>query len=161
MADIVGHRKSGLIAIALLAANLAAAVVLVRSARAALGETADSVRVDRSALHGELAASSHRDFTIQRISTPAGIVVNEYVSGAGTVFAVSWRGPRPPDLSKLLGSYFAEYRDAAAKPNPQRRHLRIQTEHVVVESGGHMGDLWGRAYVPSLLPSGVSVEEIK
>ena len=49
--------------------------------------------------------------------------VNEYLSANGTVFAVSWRGPRPPDLSQLLGPYFAEYQTAAASPHAQRGHL--------------------------------------
>ena len=74
------------------------------------------------------------------------MTVKEYLSPNGTVFAVSWRGPRPPDLSQLLGSYFAEYQTAAAAPHAQRGHLLVQTENLVVETSGHMRDLRGRAY---------------
>ena len=66
-----------------------------------------------------------------------------------------------PDLSQLLGSYFAEYQTAAAAQRAQRQRLLLQTEHLVVETSGHMRDLRGRAYVPALLPPGVSADEIQ
>lgn len=113
------------------------------------------------ALHEQPPAPSSPAYTVEQISTPAGVTVNEYLSSNGTVFAVSWRGPRPPDLAQLLGSYFAEFQTAAASPHPQRRHLFIQTENLVVETGGHMRDLRGRAYLPTLLPPGVSADEIQ
>jgi hypothetical protein len=42
-----------------------------------------------------------------------------------------------------------------------RRSRSIRTDRVVVEHGGHMRSLTGRAYDPSLVPSGVSPEEIQ
>ena len=82
-----------------------------------------------------------------------------------TVFAVVWRGKRPPNLVSLLGSYFQEYQEAsaaAASNGPMRRGMtRIQASHVVVETGGHPGEVRGRAYIPSLLPSGVTKEMIQ
>lgn len=89
------------------------------------------------------------------------MTVNEYLSSSGTVFAISWRGPRPPDLSELLGSYFTEYQTAAASPHIQRHHLFVTTKDLVVEAGGHMRDLRGRAYVPALLPPGMSADQIQ
>ena len=108
-----------------------------------------------------MPASSNPAYTVEQISTPAGVTVNEYLSPNGTVFAVSWRGPRPPDLSQLLGSYFAEYQTAAASAHAQRRPSFIQSENLVVETGGHMRDLRGRAYVPALLPPGLSADDIQ
>ena len=142
---------------------------------ATLGESAQSIAADQQILGGQIQTlgqqqleeeerqrpSSPDSYTVEQISTPAGVTVNEYVSATGTVFAVSWRGPRPPDLSQVLGPYFTEYQTAAAAPHRQRRHLVLETQELVVETGGHMRDLRGRAYVPSLLPPNVSPEEIR
>jgi hypothetical protein len=149
------------------AALLAALAMLVstslwsRAAYGVLGAPADSVQGDQALLAGRLEASSQPNYAVAQISTSSGTVVKEYVSPAGTVFAISWRGPRPPDLSHLLGSYFAEYQAAAAQMHPQRRQLRVTTGTVVVEAAGHMRDLRGRAYVPSLIPAGVTTDDIQ
>jgi hypothetical protein len=142
---------------------------------ATLGESAQSIAADQRILGGQVQTlgqqqfeaeerqqpSSPDSYTVEQISTPAGVTVNEYVSASGTVFAVSWRGPRLPDLSQLLGPYFTEYQTAAAAPHRQTRHLVLKTQEMVVETGGHMRDLRGRAYIPSLLPPNVSPEEIR
>ena len=146
---------------AILAAGFILAVFSVKPARAVLGAGAESVGTDQSALGGERSEVTHSGFTVEAITTAAGITVNEYVSGAGSVFAVSWRGPRHPDLSLLLGPYFSEYQAAANQPATRRRGLRIQTGNVVVETGGHPGDLGGRAYLPEELPAGVGAEDIQ
>jgi len=146
---------------AILAAGLFLTALGARPAHAVLGAGAESVEADRSALGGERSEVAHAGYTVESITTAAGIAVNEYVSGSGTVFAVSWRGARHPDLSLLLGPYFSEYQTAASQPPARRRGLRIQTENVVVETGGHPGDLWGRAYLPGQLPSGVGAEDIQ
>jgi len=145
----------------LLAAGFILAAFGAKPARAVLGAGAESVEADQSAIGGERSEVTRSGFTLESITTAAGITVNEYVSSAGTVFAVSWRGPRHPDLSLLLGSYFAEYQAAANQPATRRRGLRIQTGNVVVNTGGHPGDLWGRAYLPAQLPSGVGAEDIQ
>jgi Protein of unknown function (DUF2844) len=169
-----------LLLIVKLVLTLSALIVFLapRSAIATLGEPVQSIAADQQALGGQLRmlnqpstgeqalhqqspASSNSAYTVEQISTPAGVTVNEYLSPSGTVFAVSWRGPRPPDLSQLLGSYFAEYQTAAAAPPAQHHRLLLQTEHLVVETSGHMRDLRGRAYVPALLPPGVNADEIQ
>ena len=130
---------------------------------AVLGESASSVETDRHALAGQLQMIPSQHYTIQEI-TSSDVVVREYLSG-DMVFAVAWRGRRPPDLTSLLGVYFQEYQEAsAAAPStgPGRRGgTRIQAPRVVVETGGHAGDVRGRAYLPSLLPPGVTTELIQ
>ena len=130
---------------------------------AVLGEPVSSVETDRLALAGQLSMIPAQLYTIQEITTSE-LVVREYVSG-DTVFAVAWRGRRPPNLVSLLGSYFQEYQEAAvaaAANGPRMRGMtRIQGSRVVVETGGHPGDIRGRAYIPSLLPSGVTKEMIQ
>ena len=150
-----------------LALELAVAVSLIMiidlpRAWAALGEAASSVETDRVALAGQLNMIQAQLYTIQEITTSE-LVVREYVFG-DTVFAVAWRGRRPPNLVSLLGAYFQEYQEAAAAAanGPRMRGMtRIQGARVVVEAGGHPGDIRGRAYVPSLLPSGVTKEMIQ
>jgi hypothetical protein len=153
------------------------------AAMATLGGSAQSIAADQQALGGQLrvpnqaqlstgaqelqeqtpasSATSNAAYTVEQISSPSGVTVNEYLSANGTVFAVSWRGPTPPDLSQLFGSYFAEYQTAAAQPHAQRGPLLVQTENLVVETSGHMRDLRGIAYLPALLPPGVSADEIQ
>ncbi len=132
------------------------------AAWAVLGQPVASVENDRQRMQGELRQIPDRGFTVQQITTPARIVVKEYVSPSGVVFGVSWRGPSPPDLSQLLGNYFPQFRQAASvRPRVRTRHLSVHTDQLVVETGGHMRDLRGRAYVPALVPPGVSQASIE
>ncbi|HYM89854.1 MAG TPA: DUF2844 domain-containing protein [Nitrospiraceae bacterium] len=130
---------------------------------AVLGDPATSVETDRLALAGQIQMIPAQRHTIQEITT-SDLVLREYVSG-NTVFAVTWRGRRPPNLPSLLGAYFQEYQEASADASstgPVRRGgTRIHAPHLVVETGGHAGDVRGRAYLPSLLPPGVTTEMIQ
>ena len=128
---------------------------------AVLGDPVSSVETDRVALAGQLSMIPAQLYAIQEITTSE-LVVREYVSN-DTIFAVAWRGKRPPNLVSFLGAYFQEYQEvaAAASNGPRMRGMtRIQGPRVVVETGGHPGDIRGRAYIPSLLPSGVTTEMI-
>jgi hypothetical protein len=132
-------------------------------ARATLGEPADTINADRTALKAvKRATTTHAGYTVEEVVADA-TTVREYVSPSGIVFGVAWNGYAYPDLTQLLGSYWGEYRDAR-KNAPRvhgRRSQRISTDDVVVETWGRMRDLQGRAYVPALIPSGVSIDEIK
>ena len=145
-----------------LAFSLIAIIDLPRT-WAVLGEAASSVETDRLALAGQSRMIPAPRYTVQEI-TASDLTVREYVSG-DTVFAVAWRGKRTPNLASLLGAYFQEYQEAsaaAASTGPlRRRGTRIQAPHVVVETGGHARDVRGRAYLPSLLPRGVTIEMIQ
>jgi hypothetical protein len=90
-------------------------------------------------------------------------VVREYVSTSGVVFGIAWNGLIHPNLTQLLGSYAGEYQEALLQTPRIKgsRHLQVKTSGVVVEKWGHMRNLQGRAYVPSLIPPGVRVDEIK
>ena len=125
---------------------------------ATLGENVDSVQAD--AVHLKTAATTRTTsrpalFTVQRLTLSNSTVVDEYVSASGLVFAVSWSGPRPPDLERLFGSYYAEYQAAATQPHLRRSQAQIDTGRMTYHAGGHMRSLWGSAQVPSLLPAGV------
>ena len=132
-------------------------------AQAALGEPADSVAADRQALNAAARSLTARgSFTVHELAT-GGATVREYVSADGLVFAVAWSGLSQPALEPLLGSYAAEYRAAAGATARERgrRTARVAGASVVVERWGHMRDLHGRAYLPALLPDGVTADDLE
>jgi len=131
---------------------------------AILGETKETVENDRQKISGSRESQAHGQYSIETINA-SGLIVHEYVAQNGTIFAVSWTGNRFPDLNSLLGSYFNEYQKTLLdwrKNVPHRRGpLRLRSTNLSVDTGGRRPKLWGRAYVPSFLPSGVTEEEIQ
>ena len=95
------------------------------------------------------------------ISLNDGTLIREYVTPAGKVFGVSWSGPTIPDLTQLLGSYNTEFQNAVHTKNGRRHAAAVHDSDLVVESSGHMRAFIGRAYVNSLLPSGVTQDIVK
>ena len=143
----------------------AAFLATAHTAYAALGESADSITSDRkslSAVRGAGAAIIRNGYTIQTIESDS-TTVREYLSPSGAVFGIAWNGLVHPDLTGLLGPYAGEYKDALRQTprKPGSRRLQVKTDRIVVEKWGHMRNLQGRSYVPSLIPSGVSVDDIK
>jgi hypothetical protein len=130
---------------------------------ATLGEVEDSVVSDETALGAKRVSKAVRNgYTVQELRSDS-VIVREYIAPTGVVFAIAWNGLIHPDLTPLLGSYAGEYETALrhASREPGRRNRQVETNRVVVEKWGHMRNLQGRAYVPALIPSGVSVDEIK
>ena len=130
---------------------------------ATLGEPAASVEADRTAYQAIRRTVPFRTgYSVQEIVSDAA-TIREYVSPDGTVFGVAWNGLTHPDLRPLLGAFYDEYRQVRQQTprEPGRRFLHLHGARIVVEKWGHMRDLRGRAYVPSLVPSGVDTDEIK
>jgi hypothetical protein len=119
-------------------------------------------------VHARTVATEVRgNYTVHESQTGSGSV-REYAAADGTVFGVAWSGLRHPNLSGLLGSaYHAEYRsafDRSGGPNHRkgrRMHHAVRSAHVVVEKWGHMRNLGGHAYDPTLLPQDVTPDEIR
>jgi len=134
----------------------------VLPAFAGLGGDAASVDVDVAKMKGQARATPVAGYTMSEITLPSGTVVHEFVSSEGKVFAVSWKGMAVPDLSQTLGTYFAEYKAAAAAtPHASHHNLTVQQPDLVVRTGGHMRNWYGQAYVRSLLPPNFSPDDIK
>jgi hypothetical protein len=97
----------------------------------------------------------------------SGVKVREYLSQSGVVFAIAWRGVHHPNFTALLGSYQLEYEKAFEAHRAQfglHRGMKARAIHsggVHVEFGGHLRNMGGRAYVPLLIPSGVTLDEIQ
>jgi len=145
--------QAAALAVVLLAACLPAA--------ATLGEDASSVAADQTQLQAALRLSRAVKFSVHQLQLPSGTTVNEYVSPAGMVFAVSWQGPSIPDLQQVLGRYFDAYVAAMRNRGSGNSAPAMQPAGFVAQSGGHMRAFYGRAYVASMLPRGVLAEEIK
>ena len=139
-------------------------LAIAQQVQATLGESVDSVASDRKALAAVKHATTVRNgYTVQEFALD-GTVVREYVSPSGIVFGLAWNGLAYPDLTPLLRSYASEYQ-AALRQTPRRLGRRpyqvVKTERVVVEKWGPMRNLQGRSHAPALVPSGVSIDEIK
>lgn len=128
---------------------------------AALGGDTTSISRDQSHMRAQLRASASNGYSVHELQTEAGVNVREYIA-AGKVFAVAWDGPSLPDLSQLLGTHFPAFKQsmAARRSRGVRGPVALQQNDLVVESRGNMRAFTGRAYVPSLLPPQVSIDEI-
>lgn len=134
-------------------------------AKAALGDTVASVQADRVSMKGQLRTRSEPGYSVQEITAANGVLVREFVSPSGVIFAVSWSGAAMPDLRQTLGTYFAPYRTTvmAQRASGQRgghNHVEIRAPSLVVHAGGHMRQHFGLAYVPSLVPQNLSISDL-
>lgn len=130
------------------------AVGVAAPAWAALGGKSASVEADRLQLKARMSRATATGYTVQDLTTDDGTVMRQYLSPAGTVFAVTWAGPMRPDLKQLFGAYYDRFQAANANRGPGRRPLSADQLDFVVRSGGHSGDFWGFAYLPFETPAG-------
>lgn len=143
----------------------AAIPMIALPASAELGGDAISVQADQAYMQASLRTTTGQAYTVHEIQAPNGIIVREYVSPtSGKVFGVAWQGPWPPDMRQILGNYFGQYQQAAqaqANMHAGRRPLVIKQPGLVMHAGGHMRSFAGQAYVPDMLPQGVTAEAIR
>ncbi len=148
----------------ILVSEIAFALLLLPfQAHASLGGNAASIEADRAALKGRVQARQSALYSVREIQATSGMVVREYVSPAGIVFAVGWQGPYTPDLQQLLGKYFDMYAAGAKAQKASyvgRRPLHLELPGLVVQRSGHMRAEFGRAYIPERVPLGAKVEEL-
>jgi hypothetical protein len=143
-----------------------AAVVLVaaatpRVASATLGEPEITVHTDVARAHASIKSSQDREgYRVHEVELPSGTVMREFVAPSGKVFAVTWAGPTRPDLRQALGQYFDSYVSAPRGKFADRRHVQIQQGDLIVQAGGRMRALTGRAYLVSAVPSGVNIGDL-
>ena len=130
---------------------------------ATLGGGTDTIIKDHMALKASRRVSAFLgNYSVEEMTTAAA-TVREYVTPDGVVFGIAWSGISHPDLSVLLGNYKKEYEQALQSNQTPRgkRHSHVASANIVVQKWGHMRGMKGRAYVTSLLPKGVTVDEIK
>jgi hypothetical protein len=145
-------------------AALGAALLIVglnpRIASATLGEPEITVHSDVARAHASIKSQDRASYRVHEIQLPSGTVMREFVAANGNVFAVTWQGPTRPDLRQALGQYFDAYASAPRTKLTDRRHVQIRQGDLVVEAGGHMRALSGRAYLLSAVPSGVNLGDL-
>jgi Protein of unknown function (DUF2844) len=128
-------------------------------ARATLGGNVASIDENQAHLGGARRVETLATGERHVIELPSGIVLHEYVSPSGAVYAIAWRGPRMPDLRELLGAYFTQLSDRTGRaPGGSHHRMNLTGTDLVVQSSGHRGSFAGRAWVPSLVPSGVEID---
>lgn len=154
---------------------LAGAVLLAFStpAFAVLGDNAASVLSDQARMKGTLRSVDNQTYIMHEITASYGAKVREYVTPGGVVFGVAWDGQFPPNLDQLLGPYFQQLQQATAQQRTQDEqtgqssHQRrggasvVQTSGLVFVQTGHMHSFHGMAYVPQLIPQGVTASNIR
>ena len=130
---------------------------------AALGEPESSVSLDQQILRGADRQEARQGYKLHQITAADGSVVKEFISPAGMVFGVAWQASHMPNLPQLLGSHMADLQVAmqSMTHHPGRRPLIVRTDKLVFVSGGHMRAFHGYAYVPALVPGGVSPEAVQ
>lgn len=141
---------------------LVSALLCTLPCYAALGGDISSVQDDQARINASLRVTQSNAYSVHELRSPTGVVVREFATSSGKIFAVAWHGPWAPDLQHLLGAHFAQYQQAMQSPNGRAAHgpLTIQQGNLVVELGGHMRDFVGRAYLSDQVPAGVRAEEI-
>jgi hypothetical protein len=112
----------------------------------------------QSAATSNAAAAS---YTAREATDANGVTIREYVLPTNVVFAVTWQGPVRPDMSELLGSYFPNF----ANPGEGRTHgIGPMVQHnsaFHIESAGHTGYFFGKAFLPRLVPVNVRMENLQ
>jgi Protein of unknown function (DUF2844) len=108
---------------------------------------------------GAFAAAA--SYTVREAKDADGVTIREYVLPTNVVFAVTWQGPVRPDMTELLGSYFQNF---ASPGEGQARGIGPMVQHnsaFHIESAGHAGYFFGKAYLPRLVPAHVRMETLQ
>ena len=133
--------------------------------QASIGGNVSSVDSDRIRMQGALRQIVRTGpYTLHEMQSASGVVVREYVSDAGTVFAISWQGATFPDMRQLLGPYFERYHAEAERlAHARKGHgpLTVDLGDLIVQSAGHNRAFSGRVYLPQAAPNGVGLESIR
>ena len=128
---------------------------------AALGDDVSSVDSDAHVLGGQHIKVAKMGYNLHQITATDGSVVNEFVSPAGTVFGISWKGHFAPNLQQLLGTYLTNFQQGQRTQYVRRRAITIQGDNFVFSSFGAMRNFRGRAYVPGLIPANLTAEVVQ
>jgi hypothetical protein len=140
-------------------------LLLPTPAAASLGGDASTVDRDRVQIRGSLLRIMRADtHVMHEMLTPSGVVVREYLSPTGMVFAVSWQGAWTPDLQQVLGTYYGRYMQRAQEIQRARRSrgpVSVQDDDFVIQVSGHQRSFSGVAYLPGRMPAGFNFQSVR
>lgn len=155
-----GVLSSGMKAILTISLGLILAAI---PAWATLGQPEASVTSDELQMKSEHRVQEFQNYKVHELTVANGMTVREYVSSQGTVFGVTWQGRSAPDMNQLLGTYVNNLQTATRAQTKiiPRRGISVKTNDFVYSNFCRMRMCQGSAYVPSLIPSNVSVEVLR
>lgn len=107
----------------------------------------------------DLSAGRHRLHEMRDDATRT--LVRQYSRPDGRVFGVAWDGAVKPDLSRVLGPYYARYINAVQAAGRARGSRRIVGSDFTIVVSGHMRHFTGAAWLPGLTPAEVDPAEIR
>jgi hypothetical protein len=113
---------------------------------------------------GAASSTAPASYTVRQTTLASGTIVREYAGQDGKVFAIAWSGSRMPDVATLFGDYLPQTTAAAEAQRAQRGgrgQVSIDQPGLVVRSEGHMGRFAGQAYLPQMLPAGMTGNDIQ
>jgi hypothetical protein len=123
-----------------------------RNARATLAGDLASVTSNERALEARRTVVALTGVTRHDLTLPSGDVVQEFVSPAGVVFAIRWRGPSAPNLRELLGRQFDKLRTKRSRG--WNHTLSSSAGDFEIRAWNHRHLFGGAAWIPSLVPAG-------
>lgn len=142
-------------------ALLLSPVIWVGTARAALGEKAESIGRDLVALRAKSVSVAHfSSYDQHELTTAEGLRIREYI-GAGGVFAVTWSGRTQPDLQYVLKDHYSTYAKAAAGHRSGHHVLVASTPDFELRIVKLQREIRGQVRLPALMPVGVDVRELR
>jgi hypothetical protein len=127
----------------------------------------NALTTDMSTASGASTPAAALPYTVRQTTLGTGTVVREYLTQGGVVFGVAWNGPYLPALADIFGdTYYQQYVAGAqavraARGGIARGPMLVDQSGLVVHSGGHPGGFAGSAWIPSLLPAGVTGVDIR
>ena len=132
---------------------------------ASLGDNLDSIANDKKNLGlsdvSQISAfvqTGDAKSQVSQFMTEKNISIKEF-SNNGVVYAVSWSGHINPNLRQLLGKYFPQLK-TAVRVSMGNTHSVLSGDDFSYQSSGYPGNYSGIAYIPSLIPAGVSLNDL-
>lgn len=145
-----------------------AAILIITSifspaAHAALGGDVASILRDHQRLQAaDVVTTSTPQYDVHEAQSADGVRVRQYVDRtSGKVFAVTWDGPRSPDVSGILGASAAKYQAAVRAHRGNHHVLSIEDKDLSVTVMRLPRGWQGEAYLPASIPAGVKRSEIR
>ena len=160
---ITMHRVQGACARGLvrtLAALALEGLCAAAPAQAALGKSISSVWADGRVIEATHVLNLPGPLVSETtVLTSFGVKAREFSGPSGRIFAMTWSTHGMPYIKDLYAGYFPGYL-AWIHAHPQPGYvpaLSVQTQDLRAHMEGHMGDWFGSAYVPALIPPGVDL----
>jgi len=148
------RRAAAYVAIGLLSCGL----VVSGSAGASPKTAADD---GRNRMQSQTYDGKQSGYTVREIHYGQAFM-RQFIASSGVIFALDWRRMPEPDLKNLLGSTTNDERLEDSLPIFGRINstTAVWERDIILDESFVSGDSHGRAYVPCLVPSGVTIGDV-